>query len=264
MATNAVWFGCDLTKHGPNDYLLSTMEVISRCLSEFDGLIFHPMILPLVFADLERDRQADLVRESRARLPQKLGDLGGNDFDFSPPTVSNGRPEHLETVHCSWVKQPHQRIASWFSGGASSVGGDSCDLDEKSDLPKQRPAAASPAHASRPQTNSSSVDLWTDVGYLRNALAAWRAQLAKMAEHAEDIHDPVRALGVQWEPPKLRAWNETSNRIKDRLRELLDEYDAHIRECTCIMDGLVLASQLVSKPSVLIIARPLPDTSHRN
>jgi hypothetical protein len=36
--------------------------------------------------------------------------------------------------------------------------------------------------------------------------------------------------------------------IKRRLRELVDEYDEHVRECSTVIDGLSLATSTVSTP----------------
>ncbi|KAF4943777.1 hypothetical protein FGADI_13174 [Fusarium gaditjirri] len=43
---------------------------------------------------------------------------------------------------------------------------------------------------------------------------------------------------------RLHALQEVGARLKTRLQDLVDEYDEYIRQCTHIMDGLTLATQL--------------------
>ncbi|KAK0724959.1 hypothetical protein B0H67DRAFT_569202 [Lasiosphaeris hirsuta] len=98
-----------------------------------------------------------------------------------------------------------------------------------------------------------SVDLWIEVSQLRSALEAWKAQLIKMLEHIGELE---RELWVVSEnrladststlTPNLRQLiaKETGRRMQRRLKEILCEYDQKIRECTMVIDGMALSTQL--------------------
>jgi hypothetical protein len=60
--TYGVMFGCDESL---------SEEVITR-LTSSDETVFHPMILPAMFAEMERNRRIPLVRESSSALAQRL------------------------------------------------------------------------------------------------------------------------------------------------------------------------------------------------
>lgn len=251
MTTNAVWLGCDLAEHDQGEYIKTNSEKISRSLVNFDGDVTHPMILPLIFADIERDRQADLVRAARARLPQKLSDLTAsashrNSKSAAKEKKSANLGSLTPSMRTASSGRSQSTLGGWLHRSATKTTEVSEVVSERkgSDLSEITTQEARPL---APQESRSSIDLWTDVAHLKNALVSWQAQLKKMAEHLALIHDPTEqfAAARKWEHSKIRAWKETSDRIGDRLRELIDEYDTHIRECACILDGLALASQMV-------------------
>ena len=101
------------------------------------------------------------------------------------------------------------------------------------------------------------IDPWLLIHYLKNGLENWKEQLKKMVAHVEELsdiadpdfgqatddnNDPVKAAENAYRD-KIR---KTGKRIGERLAEIVCNYDEKIRECTMIMDGMTLATQLVS------------------
>lgn len=81
--------------------------------------------------------------------------------------------------------------------------------------------------------------------------------MQKMIEHVDELAQSYFKLETtadgkeaqQYDPErkhKLEMLQESGIRIKERLHDLVDEYDEHTRACTTIMDGLNLATNLVS------------------
>ncbi|KAM5388007.1 hypothetical protein ACJA88_001267 [Fusarium oxysporum] len=109
---------------------------------------------------------------------------------------------------------------------------------------------------SQPKTNSyqpqeeqePAVLLWQNISFLRIGLQNWQAQLRKMIDHADQLHDTDFGLPVAARVPnsqtRLHILQEVGGRLKTRLQDLVDEYDEYIRQCTHIMDGLTLETQL--------------------
>lgn len=87
------------------------------------------------------------------------------------------------------------------------------------------------------------MTLWLEVNDLRRGMETWRQQLQKMMVHCEELMRPTsrRYLLVTTHDADSRA----GHRIMARLGELEGEYDEKIRQCTNIIDGMVLAAQLV-------------------
>lgn len=75
MTTNALWFGCNLKERDVHGHLLTDSSIITGKLRNFDGEVFHPMMLPTIFAEFERQRHAKLVRESNTQFVQRILDI---------------------------------------------------------------------------------------------------------------------------------------------------------------------------------------------
>ncbi|OTA05021.1 hypothetical protein A9Z42_0056540 [Trichoderma parareesei] len=146
METNAIWLGCDLEQRFIHGHKLTDSAIVTSKLREFDGQVFHPMMLPTIFAEFERDRHIGLI------------------------------------------------------------------------------------------------------SHLKNGLENWKTQLRKMVEHTKELEDSdfgikcdVQTDAWIWRRDALR---ECGTRLRERLQDLMDEYDDFIRECDHIMAGMSLATQL--------------------
>ncbi|EXL94875.1 hypothetical protein FOIG_12322 [Fusarium odoratissimum NRRL 54006] len=69
-----------------------------------------------------------------------------------------------------------------------------------------------------------------------------------MIDHVDQLHDTDLDLPVAARVPnsqtRLHILQDVGVRLKTRLQDLVDEYDEYIRQCTHIMDGLTLVTQL--------------------
>lgn len=122
---------------------------------------------------------------------------------------------------------------------------------------------------------------WFEITYLKNGLQSWRHELGKMISHCDDLiqarfYTSKRPSESSESTPVNTAFstdafvdgfsaNDTSEdeirdltisarRIRQRLLEIQAEYDDKIRECGMIIDGMVLAAQLVSRDNLNRIA----------
>lgn len=102
-----------------------------------------------------------------------------------------------------------------------------------------------------------SVDLWIKMNQLRTGLENWKVQMLKIISHIDEFEDLFLnnqncGLGSEKKDDEIYAWKplskQSGRRIKKRLQEIVCEYDEKIRECTMVMDGMTLATQLVSLP----------------
>ncbi|KAF4580879.1 corA-like mg2+ transporter protein domain-containing protein [Ophiocordyceps camponoti-floridani] len=95
----------------------------------------------------------------------------------------------------------------------------------------------------------SAMDLWMDTSHLRDSLCAFKRQIENMVEHMDELDatlfrdEPRLVMSVEDTERNLSLRN-SAVRIRSRLRELVDEYDEHIRRCTTLTDGMNLATQL--------------------
>ncbi|KAF2995770.1 hypothetical protein E8E14_000278 [Neopestalotiopsis sp. 37M] len=111
---------------------------------------------------------------------------------------------------------------------------------------------------------SISIDSWAKVSHLRTGLESWKTQLIKMIAHIDELEYQLKRIpSVQTtnqekddiyeefdskEAVDTSEWHsgcvETGRRIKNRLMDILCEYEENIRECTMVIDGVTLASQM--------------------
>lgn len=203
--TAAVVFGCNKTL---TDDIAGRMRAAENSTS-------HPLLMMGVVAEIERERHSKLVRE-------QVFQLLGRVYALS-------KQEQISTT--STIQRDHY-----------------------------------------------SIDSWIKISQLRSELQTWKAQLSRMVEHIDQLEDEVfkeqtsnpfkgsfgsysdtiveEDMSLDDEKTCLRRsasdevnWKhhgrKTGRRIKRRLREISNDYDQSIRECTMVIDGLILATQMV-------------------
>ncbi|KAI5923186.1 hypothetical protein F4810DRAFT_670699 [Camillea tinctor] len=190
LVTYAVLYGC-------ND---ETAEEITRRLSKTDMTALHPMMLPTIFAEIERDRQVELVQKKLTKFTQRIIDIGVNST-----IVDEKEGLSLPPLATSMIEEP-------------------------------------------------SIMLWVEISHLRNGLEAFQRKIKYMKNHVEELEqtffkaDPDNnyslGLGQQERRQDRQQLRVMGIRIKSRLQELIDEYSENIGDCTTIIDGMNLASQL--------------------
>lgn len=196
MTTYAMVYGCDLSRGDNDGGDVSTADIIIEKLSNLDCEVFHPILLPAIYADLERDRHAELVEKTINNPSQRVYDIARRQ-------------------------------------GCHSDASSSEDSSRRGD---------------------ESFMVWVKISGLKNSLENWRRQLLKMVDHVDDLER--RNYGMEREghdiaenEKRLRALRESGARIKQRLLDLIDEYDEYIRNCGYTMEGMNIATQLVSSNS---------------
>lgn len=183
------------------------------------------MALPILFAEIERDRHFDLVNPMVRRLMQRARNIA----TAHPLPIYSENPQPTGVV-----QEPENYMQQWF-----------------------------------------------EITYLKNGLQSWRHELGKMILHCDDLiqarfYTSKRSSGSSESTPVNTAFSVdaftsgygaddasadeiedltiSSRRIRQRLLEIQAEYDDKVRECSMIIDGMVLAAQLVSHGNIDMIA----------
>lgn len=166
----------------------------------------HPLLIPGIFAELERTRQVHIIESAIDEVETRI-------------LTVDSSPEEMNAMSAS-VKEADNR-------------------------------------AKRAQ--------WLDTTYLRNQLVNWNTQLKKLASHTDELSNMV----FQQQEPDDLGKNELEKvedlkneehvdasrahlrrvgvKIRDRVQEIIDEYDAKIRDCTMRVDGMAMATQWVRR-----------------
>lgn len=184
--TYAIFYGCDS----------ATEREVEGRLRISEETLYHPLILPGIFAEVERRRHFELVQRSLNQQVQFVSNLLNN---------------------------------------ANSGGGE--------------------------LTAQDSVDLWLRTRHIHNGLQNWVQQLRRMIAHANELsttlfrEEPVGFNGgvetvrapapVVLDTQVRESMRRAGTRIRERLVEIVEEYEEKIRECDMIMAGMTMAAQLV-------------------
>lgn len=186
--TQAVLYGCD------DD----TRDKIHRRLSRCECAVYHPLTLPLIFADIERDRLFGKVKPLVTKLVERA-------LSISKPSAFT------------------DSLQKTFQN--SAIGG----------------------HRAREESPEELMQMWLSVSALRRGLEAWKAQLLKMQSHCRTLQfqQPSQGSQTNCQIDELKSLAETGERIEQRLVELIVEFDEKIGDCVAVLDGMVLATQLV-------------------
>ncbi|KAL5083967.1 hypothetical protein Trisim1_000702 [Trichoderma cf. simile WF8] len=247
LSTNAIWFGCNLKKRPVSGHDLTDSVIITDKLRQFDGAIFHPMMLPTIFAEFERDRHVDLVRKSNTQFMQRMIDIESQNDAFYIQQINRDIRQSMEKA-----SQSPSRASSFFNDMKGRVGSilSGTTLTTSSIF-----NSSEESKESQPESNNNNKEddetcamLWIQISHLKNGLENWKTQLRKMLDHIQELEDAD--FGMNRNTP-IELWTsrrdglkECGERIRERLRDLVDEYDDFIRECDHVMAGMSLATQL--------------------
>lgn len=111
LTTNAIWFGCNFKERLIHGYKLTDSAIIKGKLRDFDGEVFHPMMLPTIFAEFERERHVNLVRKSNTQFVQRMIDIESrNDTFYGIRQIRRDIRQSIEK------DSPSSRTNSFFNG----------------------------------------------------------------------------------------------------------------------------------------------------
>lgn len=110
--------------------------------------------------------------------------------------------------------------------------------------------------ASKVRKDHYSVDAWLKLNQLRSDLQTWKVQLARMIEHIDQLDGvftektprPADSCAGTTDETNWRGHAaKTGKRMKRRITQIMHDYDKNMRDCDYAVDGLSLATQMVSR-----------------
>lgn len=202
--TFAIIFGCPLSIEA---------EVIQR-LSRANRGSSHPLVLPGIFAEMERSRHVAVVDRMIDQLESRIYEL---DLEANGSSAwgaeareqihRDKREDFLDTSYLkngliSWRNQLHKMAKHSNNFDLRKI--------QEHDLAATFPRPSEHSHV-LPTKHISSSD-YGDTG---------------LTKEDHELH-------------------RTNRKIQDRLEQIIEEYDDKIRECTMRLDGMAMATQWVS------------------
>lgn len=213
--TYAVFFGCEFGTKPAQATALKSGDRITGLLSNSESTVAHPMLLVGIFAEIELRRHKSIVQSAVGHL--------------------------LDTVN---------KVSA----------GEGADYRALAPRPGQEES-----HAIKP---------WLNMHVIKIKLEAWRRELEKMMDHVQELSqtlyqasevvpregdiDPLtlqpytatQIAAFTTEEERRTSLRATGDRIKERLQDITNQYHEMISMSMLTMEGLAMATQLVSSTNV--------------
>lgn len=132
------------------------------------------------------------------------------------------------------------------------------DLDEEeeeivqpADKKKKRESRSPLPEKDEESSAKQGVNLWLDVCHCKTAIETWTTQLHKLCAHIDELETKYTEDKI---PDRTELMFE-GRRIKERLLDIIGDYDELVRKCAWVMDGTSLANDMVNLLSSAIFSR---------
>lgn len=206
-STQAVVFGCSNTAR----------ETFINRLRACDFMVYHPLTIPTMFAELERDRHFGLVKPLITELVNRAVNMSMISGHINP-TLPEQPPRVMKDPGLMklWLKVSYlkQGMETWRQQLEKMI--THCEELTRGDL-----------HVSNRNFDESARS--TPVNTILSI----------------DVSAKVKDTDGRFD--ELKDLEDSGRLIHRRLVELKCEYDEKIRKCSTIVEGMTLAAQLVRR-----------------
>lgn len=234
--TFAILFGCPL----------SVEEEIVKRLSLATAEAAHPLLLPGIFAELERTRHVHVVELMIDEIETKIFEL---DFDADETERSQtlGARKRKQEKRTAYLDTAYLRngLISWSTQLSKMVRRIE-ELEMHHFAEEKTPEGAVSEFQRQSEPKSTSLDL-AAVPIMN------QDSDAPKAHNVQEISGSISNWDFEKQNVKYinHQMRRAGRKIKDRLRAIIDEYDDKIRDCTMRVDGMAMATQWVKSPAIL-------------
>ncbi|KAE8448391.1 hypothetical protein EG329_009635 [Mollisiaceae sp. DMI_Dod_QoI] len=245
------------------------VEIVKR-LSSAMAEATHPLLLPGIFAEIERSRHVNVVEATIDELETRIFEL---DFQSDIEGMSNfEREKRNQDKRSAWLDTTYLRngLVNWNTQLSKM----SAHVDIlQSTVFKPRDSVKIIAHSRAESEDTSSDVVVADFASEANLMSSWPEEAADFCD--EDINHKEKGANktqltsrrdsfqemacmqdfrtrqqgtkvttAQQDPEDANEqMRRVGHKIKHRLRDISDEYEEKIRDCTMRVDGMAMATQ---------------------
>jgi hypothetical protein len=155
------------------------------------------------------------------------------------------RDRHFNLIN-DYISKLSQRVLDFgYESQTHGILSRSVSVDEKSEVGSAR---------TNPSTikDSETIMEWMEISSLRGGLEAWKIQIRRLTEHVHELNRSWLDRNIIMSGQEVRMMAAYGSRIKERLLQIINEYDEKIRACSTAMDGMSFATQMVREPIVCL------------
>lgn len=204
-------------------------------LESCDFAFYHPLTLPTIFAEIERNRHFDLVNSLITKLVERVETLHvANEQQDDPEQSPDGQPSTSSEDSSKTDEAPEAYIKLWLQISWLKNG-----LENWRRQLQKMIAHGDELRQARFHIPNSGFESSGDSTPFNSNFSA-------------DVFDEKGEETCTPHNRKLSNLEDAGSRIHRKLLELLEEYEEKIEACATIIEGMALAAQLVSQKTYAI------------
>ncbi|KAH7161678.1 hypothetical protein EDB81DRAFT_839971 [Dactylonectria macrodidyma] len=252
--TFAVMFGCPM----------SIEEQVLRRLGRVTTEASHSLLMPGILIELERSRHVQIVEDAIDVLEARIQEIDLISED-SEAMSAEEQAKRKEAKRSAWLDTMYVRnqLINWITNleklfrhadelnntvfntpKTQSPIMDECKrkpgesqafYEEQHDKSNSLPRPKVPFHE-QTSVGTTSVGVGENVGVDHLYSSSEDVKEGQQRQHSE-FHGHENDIG------QAERMRRTGNRIKNRVRDIIDEYHEKVRDCTLRVDGMTMATQ---------------------
>ncbi|KAH8746302.1 hypothetical protein F5882DRAFT_422864 [Hyaloscypha sp. PMI_1271] len=229
--TFAILFGCPL----------SIEEEIVKRLSLATAEAAHPLLLPGIFAELERTRHVHVVELMIDEIESKIFELD-IDSDETEHSQTLGAQKRKQEKRTAYLDTAYLRngLIGWSTQLSKMVQRVE-DLETHHFAEKEMLERLGTEFQRQSGTENNNVELeMVSMKHRQHSNASRDYDTPEIA--GEPFNCVVGRQSAKSEKTKNQM-RRAGRKIKDRLQAIIDEYDDKIRDCTMRVEGMAMATQ---------------------
>ncbi|KAK6844527.1 hypothetical protein PG995_014637 [Apiospora arundinis] len=218
------------------------MEDASLYLKTFKRSALHPLMLPMMFVEIERKRLIEALRIEMSRLSQRILEM---ELRLSP--TQQEPPEETQDADAktgSIDTKPDNTVEKTGSIDTKSTNTveKTGSIDTKSTNTVENPDAADD-NETMLQKDCKAANLWFKVSELKNGVQNLIVVLESMAKHCLEFQ-PGKEAGAGEAAEKRRMYTKNTEKFQERVVEMMIELGSQVQKCDGVLGGMQLATQM--------------------
>lgn len=235
--TFAVMYGC-------TD---ATIKYVSQRLKSYKRTALHPLMLPMMFVELERTRLLNALQSETSILDQRilemqtrLSTFTQTETEKSDKTKAVKEAESTESTEMSESTEGIEMVATAGRVADRAKVKTNKETEENTENMLQKDCKA--------------TKNWLMVSKLKNGVQSLITILDAMATQSRQFSEDAEKTEAGTSPSLGNRGIYTSNtaQFQDRLTEMKIELNSEVQNCDSLLGGMSMATQMVSKSKHLV------------
>ncbi|KAK8036963.1 hypothetical protein PG991_001277 [Apiospora marii] len=231
--TIAVMYGCTE----------ETMKFVSVRLDSYKRIALHPLMLPMVFVELERKRMLDALQVETSILDQRILEiqtrLSNNNFAPEPDKSNTKKVTEEDSVASMVSVGGVAEVVEMVDRAKDSVNN---ETRENNDTMLRKDCKATKD--------------WLMISKVKSGVQSLITILDAMATHSVEFSEGSEPL-TSPSAGNRGIYTSNTGKFQDRLREMDTELNSEVRTCDRFLSGMSMATQMVSKRKHTVRMRAL-------